>query len=109
MAKILQTRLPLSVDQNVTAETYNRAVRVLELNLNAVDVDNTPQFTQIIIDQSKFRSGDVIWNSTSQKLQVFDGDTFRNLSYDSPTVLATASVGTVNVITNGGITVDVSA
>ncbi len=54
MAKILQTRLPLSLDGNVTADTYNRAVRVLELNLNAVDVDQTPQFNQTTIDKSKF-------------------------------------------------------
>ena len=59
MAKILQTRLPLSLDGNVTADTYNRAVRVLELNLNAVDVDQTPQFNQTTIDKSKFRDGDV--------------------------------------------------
>ncbi len=107
MAKILQTRLPLSLDGNVTADTYNRAVRVLELNLNAVDVDQTPQFNQTTIDKSKFRDGDVIWNQTAGRLQVFDGDTFKNISYDSRTLLATASVGTVQVVTNGSIAVEV--
>ena len=55
MAKILQTQLPVSTEENVTSEIFNRTVRVLELNLNAVDVDNTPQFNQTIIDKSKFK------------------------------------------------------
>jgi|TARA_R100001163_G_scaffold65702_2_gene64116 hypothetical protein len=107
MAKILQTQLPTALDQNVTSDTFNRAIRVLELNLNAVDVDQTPQFNQTTIDESKFRDGDIIWNTTLQKLQVYDQDSFKTISYTSRTLLATASVGTVQVITNGSITVEV--
>tara|TARA_R100001015_G_C4608034_1_gene163195 strand:- start:870 stop:1196 length:327 start_codon:yes stop_codon:yes gene_type:complete len=107
MAKILQTQLPTALDQNVTSDTFNRAIRVLELNLNAVDVDQTPQFNQATIDESKFRNGDIIWNTTLQKLQVYDQDSFKTISYTSRTLLATASVGTVQVITNGSITVEV--
>ena len=80
---------------------------MLELNLNAVDIDQTPQFNQTTIDKSKFRDGDVIWNQTAGRLQVFDGDTFKDISYDSRTLLATASVGTVQVVTNGSIAVEV--
>ena len=41
------------------------------------------------------------------RLQVFDGDTFKDISYDSRTLLATASVGTVQVVTKGSIVVEV--
>ena len=107
MGKLLQTQLPMASDQNVTSDTFNRAIRVLELNLNAVDLDQTPQFNQAIIDQSRFRNGDIIWNTTLQELQVFDQDSFKTISYTSRTLVATASVGTVQVTTNGGITVEV--
>lgn len=107
MAKILQTQLPVSTEENVTSEIFNRTVRVLELNLNAVDIDNTPQFNQTIIDKSKFRDGDVIWNTSLQKLQVFSEDSFKTLSYPAPTLLATTSVGDVQVIANGSIVVEV--
>jgi hypothetical protein len=107
MAKILQTRLPLSTEENVTSDTFNRTIRVLELNLNAVDVDNTPQFNQTFIDESKFIDGDVIWNTSLQKLQVFSGGSFKTISYPAPTLLATASAGSVQVIANGSIVVEV--
>lgn len=107
MGKLLQTQLPTEMSPNVTSDTFNRTVRILELNLNAVDVDQTPQFNQAIIDKSKFRNGDIIWNTTAQELQVFDQDSFKTISYTSRTLVATASVGTVQVTTNGGITVEV--
>ena len=107
MSKLLQTQLPMASDQNVTSDTFNRAIRVLELNLNAVDVDQTPQFNQATIDQSKFRDGDIIWNTTLQELQVFDQDSFKTISYTSRTLVDTASVGTVQVIASGDITVEV--
>ena len=47
MAKILQTNLPIAQEQQVSSDTFNRAIRVLELNLNAVDVDNTPQYNPV--------------------------------------------------------------
>ena len=107
MAKILQTQLPTEISTNVTSDTFNRTVRILELNLNAVDVDQTPQFNQATIDESKFRNGDIIWNTTLQELQVFDQDSFKTISYTSRTLVATASVGTVQVIASGDITVEV--
>ena len=107
MAKILQTQLPISSDEGVTSDTFNRAIRVLELNLNAIDIDQTPQFNQAIIDGSKFRDGDVIWNTTLQKLQVFSEDSFKTISYPAPTLLATSGLGTVQVTASGDITVEV--
>ncbi len=44
MAKILETRLPLAPDGEVRADTFNRLVRILEINLGATDVDQTPVF-----------------------------------------------------------------
>ena len=40
MGKLLQTRLPTSIGE-ISSETFNRLVRVLELSLNTVDVDAT--------------------------------------------------------------------
>ena len=45
MSKLLPTRLPISVNQSVTADVYNRLVRILELNLATVDLDNANTFT----------------------------------------------------------------
>ena len=114
MAKILQTQLPISSDETVTSDTFNRTMRVLELNLNAVDVDNTPQFNQNFLDKSNFRNGDLVWNTTLGKLQVFSE------SYESVTDIATSPIeqqtsslvgtsllGSVQVIANGNITVEV--
>ena len=107
MGKILQTQLPIATEEGVTSNTFNRAIRILELNLNGIELDQTPQFNQATIDESKFRNGDIIWNTTAQELQVYDRDSFKTISYTSRTLVATASVGTVQVITNGGIKVEV--
>tara|TARA_R110001583_G_C5666109_1_gene410172 strand:+ start:5661 stop:6029 length:369 start_codon:yes stop_codon:yes gene_type:complete len=120
MAKILQTQLPISSDETVTSDTFNRTMRVLELNLNAVDVDNTPQFNQNFLDKSNFRNGDLVWNTTLGKLQVFSEDSFKTVSYESVTDIATSPIeqqtsslvgtsllGSVQVIANGNITVEV--
>ena len=52
-------------------------------------------------------NGDIIWNTTLQELQVFDQDSFKTISYTSRTLVATASVGTVQVTASGNITVEV--
>ena len=39
MSKLLPTRLPIADGQSVTADTFNRLVRILEINLGAVDPD----------------------------------------------------------------------
>jgi hypothetical protein len=38
MSRLLETRLPASVGESVTSDTYNRLVRILEINLGAVDI-----------------------------------------------------------------------
>ena len=44
MSKILQTQLPLA-SETVKSDIFNRLVRILELNLGAVDLDNVRQIT----------------------------------------------------------------
>ena len=45
MSKLLPTRLPISTSPQVESDTYNRLVRVLEINLGQFDPDNTLQVT----------------------------------------------------------------
>ena len=106
MSKLLQGTLPFSQGETVRSETYNRSVRLLELSLGAVDPDATPQFTSARRDELNFRAGDIIWNTTEEVLQVYLGNSWQNISTPSTSGLsATGSVGTVQVVTNGNITV----
>ena len=106
MSKLLQGTLPFSQGETVRSETYNRSVRLLELSLGAVDPDATPQFTSARRDELSFRVGDIIWNTTEEVLQVYLGNSWNNISTPSTSGLrATGSVGTVQVVTNGNITV----
>lgn len=40
MGKLLETRLPIAQGDAVPIETFNRLVRVLEINLSAFDPDS---------------------------------------------------------------------
>ena len=76
MSKLLKSRLPLiNNGASVDGTTFNRTVRLLELSLDAFDPDSTPQFTREKRDTLKFNTGDLIWNTTINTLQVFDGAT----------------------------------
>jgi len=106
MSKLLQGTLPFSQGETVLSETYNRSVRLLELSLGAVDPDATPQFTSARRDELSFQAGSIIWNTTEEVLQVYLGNSWQNISTPSTSGLsATGSVGTVQVVTNGNITV----
>ena len=111
MSKILQGRLPLVspyTNQFVDVNTFNRFVRILELSLDAVDFDATPQYTAEEIDQLKFPTGEVIWNLTEEVLQVWVGDRWEHISTPETSGLsATATLGTIQVIASGNITVEV--
>ena len=112
MSKILQGRLPLAspyTNQFLDVNTFNRFVRILELSLDAVDFDATPQYTDEEIDQLQFPTGEVIWNLTQEVLQVWLGTCWEYLSTPSTSGLsATATLGTVQVIASGNITVEIS-
>tara|TARA_R100000458_G_C8055168_1_gene100537 strand:- start:183 stop:509 length:327 start_codon:yes stop_codon:yes gene_type:complete len=106
MTKLLQGRLPIELEPTVRGDTFNRAVRVLELSLDRVDPDKTPVFTSDERDELKFQAGSIIWNTTESVLQVYLGNSWQNISTPSTSGLsATGSVGTVQVVTNGNITV----
>ena len=56
MAKLLPTRLPISMDAQVTSDTYNRLVRVLEINLGQFDPQNTLQVNNTQRDERYLQS-----------------------------------------------------
>jgi len=102
VSKLLPTRLPLADGQSVTADTFNRLVRILELNLGSVDPNAVQIFNSTEISELQFATGTIIFNSTTEVHQAFDGTEFRNL-YQHQTYLtglsATMSLGTVTVST----------
>jgi hypothetical protein len=64
MARLLPTRLPLA-EEEVSTETFNRLVRVLEINLGKFDPNRTPQLTYFGISElgcSIWVAGDIIFN-----------------------------------------------
>jgi hypothetical protein len=102
VSKLLPTRLPLADGQSVTADTFNRLVRILELNLGSVDPNAVQIFNSTEISELQFATGTIIFNSTTEVHQAFDGTEFRNL-YQHQTYLTglsvTMSLGTVTVST----------
>ena len=102
MSKLLQTRLPIAEGQTVTADTFNRLVRILEINLGSVNPDAIQVFNSTEISELQFATGAIIFNSTTEVHQAFDGTEFRNL-YEHQTYLTglsgTMSLGTVTVST----------
>jgi hypothetical protein len=80
VAKLLQTNLPFAQGPNVTSETFNQLVRVLEINLGSVDPDNTLQLTTAERDTLNFNIGQIIYNTSTTTLQYWDGSAFQNIS-----------------------------
>ena len=108
MSKLLPTRLPLEMEEVVNAETYNRLVRVLELNLGEFDTDNTRQINDVTKNGANFNPGSLVWNTNNNSLEVFTGEYW--ITITTPTndqgFQANASVGLVDVKTNGNISVE---
>ena len=103
MSSLLPTRLPLAAGEDVSVETFNRLVRVLELNLGRGDFTISPHFNSTEISQLQFATGAIIFNTTNSIHQAFDGTEFRNL-YEHQTYVTglggTLSVGSVTVTTS---------
>ena len=103
MSKLLPTRLPIADGANVTADTFNRLIRILEINLGSVDPDRIKTYNSTEISELQFATGAIIFNSTVEVHQAFDGTQFRNL-YEHQTYLtglsATMSLGSVTVTTS---------
>ena len=92
MAKLLQTNLPFATGPNVTADTFNQLVRILEINLGSIDPDNTLQLTTAERDTLNFNLGQIIYNTTTTTLQYWDGAAFQNIS----------AIGAVNLNVSDG-------
>ena len=100
MSRLLETRLPFAQGDAVSADTFNRLIRILELNLGGVDFTISPHFNATEISELQFATGAIIFNTTTEIHQAFDGTQFRDLySHQTyPTGLAaTAAVGGVSV------------
>tara|TARA_R110002111_G_scaffold101599_1_gene157319 strand:- start:678 stop:1046 length:369 start_codon:yes stop_codon:yes gene_type:complete len=109
MGKLLETRLPIAQGNMVSIDTFNRLVRIMELNLGRFDNTATPQYTDVERNSSSFSAGDVIWNTTTEELQVYDGDAWVNLSVGPQFGLeAKASIGAVTVTLDGNVTVNIT-
>lgn len=102
MSKILETNLPIATNE-VTPELFNRLVRILEINLSAVDPEKIPSFTQAEVEVLNFATGAIIFNTTNAIHQAFDGTRLRNL-YASEALTSgisgTISLGAVSVTTS---------
>jgi hypothetical protein len=100
MSKLLPTRLPQAQGGSVSTDTFNRLVRVLEINLGAINPDNVDHFNATDISELQFNSGAIIFNTTVEVHQAYDGNSFRNL-YEHQTypagVAATFAVGEVTI------------
>ena len=60
MSKLLQTRLPIAEGQTVTADTFNRLVRILEINLGSVDPDAIQVFNSTEISELQFATRAIV-------------------------------------------------
>ena len=91
MAKLLPTRLPQAQGPEVTVDTFNRLIRILDV---------TKGYTNTELGELQFATGSIIFNTTTEVHQAFDGTEFRNL-YEHQTyvtgVSATMSIGAVTV------------
>ena len=100
MSKLLPTRLPLAQGDTIPVETFNRLVRILEINLASHDPDKVNSFNSTEISELQFSAGAIIFNTTTEVHQAFDGTQFRNL-YEHNTYVsglsATMSIGAVTV------------
>jgi len=111
MSKILKTQLPLAYGDTTSVDVFNRLVRILEINLGSVDPDNTLQLSTTERDKLNFNIGTLIFNTTTEVLQVYNGHEFLDLGTPANPqgYQAKALVGDVSVKTNGDITVNLGS
>ena len=107
MAKILETKLPIAIGE-ISPETFNRLVRVLELSLNKVDVDSTLSVNETQRNENQFQKGDIIWNLSTDQLQLWTGEQWVDLYTGTENgVQGVASLGKISVPTNGSTTIPI--
>ena len=106
MSKLLQTQLPIAQNE-VDPSTFNRLVRLLEINLGAVDLDNTRQVSENELNTINFNAGSIIWNTTLEVLQVYTGNKWVDIGTRlvDDGLQATSAVGKVTVRNNGATSI----
>ena len=101
MAKLLDTKLPVAIGE-ISPDTFNRLVRVLELSLNRVDIDSTLSVNETQRNENKFQAGDIIWNLSTNQLQVWTGATWVDVYAGTERgVEGVSGLGKLSVSTNG--------
>jgi len=101
MAKLLETKLPVAIGE-ISPETFNRLVRVLELSLNRVDIDSTLSVNETQRNDNKFQAGDVIWNLSTSQLQLWTGAIWIDIYAGTERgVEGVSGLGKLSVSTNG--------
>tara|TARA_R100000742_G_C4264700_1_gene82636 strand:- start:895 stop:1221 length:327 start_codon:yes stop_codon:yes gene_type:complete len=107
MAKILETKLPFATGE-LSPETFNRLVRVLELSLGKVDVDSTNSVNETQRNENKFQDGDIIWNLSTSQIQLWNGKQWINIYTGTERgVQGTSGLGKLTVSTNGAMEVPI--
>jgi hypothetical protein len=106
MGKLLETKLPISIGE-VSSDTFNRLVRVLELSLNRVDVNSTLSVNETQRNENKFNNGDIIWNLSTNQLQLWNGQTWVDLySGNEKGIQAVGQIGNITVATGGATSIE---
>ena len=99
MSRLLVTQLPQEMEEVVSAGTYNRLVRVLEINLGEFDTDNIRQIDDTTKNTANFNPGSLIWNTNNESLEVYSGNEW--ITITTPKInkglSATGSVGEVTL------------
>ena len=106
MSKLLPTQLPIAQNE-VDPSTFNRLVRLLEINLGAVDLDNTRQVSENDLNTINFNAGSIIWNTTLEVLQVYTGNKWIDIGTRlvDDGLQATSTLGKVTVKNNGATSI----
>ena len=107
MSRLLATRLPIEQEDAVTGDTFNRLIRILEINLGEFDPDNIRQIDDAEKSQLGFNAGSIVWNTNNESLEVWSGSEWITVSTpQNPHGLsATGSVGEVTLNLNGATTI----
>ena len=106
MSKLLPTQLPIAQNE-VDPNIFNRLVRLLEINLGSVDLDNTRQVSENELNTINFNAGSIIWNTTLEVLQVYTGNKWIDIGTRlvDDGLEATSAVGKVTVKNNGATSI----
>ena len=107
MAKLLETKLHVAIGE-ISPETFNRLVRVLELSLNRVDIDSTLSVNETQRNDNKFQAGDLIWNLSTSQIQLWTGEQWVDVySGTERGVEGVSGLGKLTVSTNGATEVPI--